>query len=84
GSPTHLLSVHVADQRTLVDRIFFAHAASLRQTAYFARLKFRGFLHSFKPKSAPPGNSTAYVWAVRKGAPPSLYTIHRIVGGTRM
>jgi ribosomal protein S14 len=24
-----------------------AHAASLRQTFYFARLKFREFLHSF-------------------------------------
>jgi hypothetical protein len=25
-----------------------AHAASFRQTFYFARWKFRGFLHSFK------------------------------------
>jgi hypothetical protein len=47
GSPAHLLSVHVADQRLLADRIFLAHAASLRQTFYFARLKLRGFLHSF-------------------------------------
>jgi hypothetical protein len=28
--------------------IFLAHAASLRQTFYFARRKFRGFLHSFR------------------------------------
>jgi hypothetical protein len=47
GSPTHLLSVHVADQGLIVDDIFFAHAASLRQAFYFARRKFRGFLHSF-------------------------------------
>jgi REP element-mobilizing transposase RayT len=31
----------------LFARIFLAHAASLRQASYFARLKFRGFLHSF-------------------------------------
>src|SRR6267142_233712 len=47
GPPTHLLSVHVANQRLLADRIFLAHAASLRQTSFFARWKFRGFLHSF-------------------------------------
>ena len=40
GPPTHLLSVHVADQGLLVGDIFFAHAASLRQTFYFARRKF--------------------------------------------
>ncbi|SRR6266436_2452580 len=50
GPPAHLLAVHVADQR-LVARIFLAHAASLRQTSPFARLKFRGFLHSFKTES---------------------------------
>ena len=49
-APAHLLSVYVADQRLLADGIFLAHAASLRQTSYFARLKFRGFLHSFKPQ----------------------------------
>jgi hypothetical protein len=49
GSPTHLLSVHVANQRLLADRIFLAHAASLRQSFYFARCKFRGFFHSFSP-----------------------------------
>ena len=27
---------------------------SLRQTLYFARLKFRGFFHSFKHKGAAP------------------------------
>jgi hypothetical protein len=42
GSPTHLLSVHVADQGLLVNDIFFAHAASLRQTFYFARWEFSG------------------------------------------
>jgi hypothetical protein len=47
GLPAHLLSVNVADQRLLAERIFLAHAASLRQSFYFARLKFRGFLHSF-------------------------------------
>ena len=47
GPPTHLLSVHVANQRLLADRIFSAHAASLRQTSFFARWKFRGFLHTF-------------------------------------
>jgi hypothetical protein len=49
GPPTHLLSVHVANQKLLADRIFLAHAASLRQTSFFARWKFRGFLHSFDP-----------------------------------
>jgi len=47
SSPTHLLSVHLANQRLFADRIFLAHAASLRQTSFFARWKFRGFLHSF-------------------------------------
>jgi hypothetical protein len=47
GSPTHLLSVYVANQRLLADRIFLAHAANLRLTFYFARWKFGGFLHSF-------------------------------------
>jgi hypothetical protein len=47
GPPTHLLSVHVANQRLFADRIFLAHAASLRQAFYFARRKFGGFLHSF-------------------------------------
>jgi len=42
GSPTHLLSVHVTDQGLLVGDIFFAHAASLRQSFYFARRKFSG------------------------------------------
>jgi hypothetical protein len=37
----------VANQRLFAGCIFCAHAASLRQTFYFARLKFRGFLHSF-------------------------------------
>jgi hypothetical protein len=32
----------------LVVRVFLAHAASLRHTSFFARLKFKGFLHSFK------------------------------------
>jgi hypothetical protein len=36
GSPTHLLSVYVADQRLLAGDIFLAHAASLRQTSFFA------------------------------------------------
>jgi hypothetical protein len=47
GSPTHLLSVHVTNQRLFAGCIFLAHAASLRQTFYFARRKFGGFLHSF-------------------------------------
>jgi hypothetical protein len=47
GPPTHLLSVHVTNQRLLADRIFLAHAASLRQTSFFATWKIRGFLHSF-------------------------------------
>ncbi len=42
GSPTHLLSIHVADQGLLVGDIFFAHAASLRRTFCFARRKFGG------------------------------------------
>jgi hypothetical protein len=42
SSPTHLLSVHVADQGLLVGDIFLAHAASLRQAFYFARRKFSG------------------------------------------
>jgi hypothetical protein len=42
SSPTHLLSVHIADQGLLVGDIFFAHAASLRQALYFARQKFSG------------------------------------------
>jgi hypothetical protein len=52
GSPTHLLPVHLANQRLLADRIFLAHAARLRQTSFFARWKFRGFLHSFFLKGA--------------------------------
>src|SRR5271155_3994536 len=48
GSPAHLLAVHVANQRLFAERIFLAHAASPRQTFYFARWKFGGFLHSFK------------------------------------
>jgi hypothetical protein len=66
GSPTHLLSVHVANQRLFADRIFLAHAASLRQTFYFARWKLGGFLHSFvsphparAPKNAPLKNEDA-------------------------
>jgi hypothetical protein len=47
GSPAHLLSVHVADQGLLVGDIFFVHAASLRQTFYFARQNLVGFFHSF-------------------------------------
>src|ERR1700722_2792265 len=53
GAPTHLLPVYVADQR-LVARVFLAHAASLRHVIFFARMKFRGFLHSFNPKGAAP------------------------------
>ena len=40
GFPSHLLSVHVADQGLIVGDIFFAHAASLRHTFCFARGKF--------------------------------------------
>ena len=47
GSPTHLFSVHVADQRLFAGGTSLAHAASLRQTVYFATRKFRRFLHSF-------------------------------------
>jgi hypothetical protein len=52
GSPAHLLSVHVANQRLFADRIFLAHAASLRQTSFFARWNSEGFLHSFVLKGA--------------------------------
>src|SRR5580658_2951235 len=52
GSPAHLLSVHVTNQWLLADRIFLAHAASLRQTSLLARWKFTGFLHSFDLKRA--------------------------------
>jgi hypothetical protein len=52
GSAAHRLSVHGAKQRLFADRIFLAHAASLRQTSFFARWKFRGFLHSFFLKGA--------------------------------
>jgi hypothetical protein len=31
----------------LAARIFLAHAASLRHTNFFARVKFVGFLHGF-------------------------------------
>jgi hypothetical protein len=75
GSPAQLLSVHVANQWLFADRIFLAHAASLRQTYFFARWKFRGFLHAFKPKSAAPGNSTAFVWVLWKGVLPAMYPI---------
>ena len=56
------MSVHVANQRLFADRIFLAHAARLRQTSFFARWKFRGFLHAFKPKSAAHSKSNAFVW----------------------
>src|SRR5208337_4092481 len=46
-APARLLTVHVANQRLFAGCIFLAHVASLRQTFYFARLKFREFLHSF-------------------------------------
>jgi len=39
------------------DQIFLAHAASLRQTSFFARWKFRGFLHSFEAKGGAPDRS---------------------------
>src|SRR6266436_2958392 len=45
-APAHLLSVDPSDQR-LVVRVFLAHAASLRHGSFFARLKFKRFLHSF-------------------------------------
>jgi hypothetical protein len=54
GSPAHLLSVHLANQWLFADRIFLAHAASLRQASFFARWKFRGFLHSFEAKGGAP------------------------------
>jgi hypothetical protein len=34
------------------DRIFLAHAASLRHAPFFARVNLRMFLHSFTLKSA--------------------------------
>jgi hypothetical protein len=43
GPPTHLLSVYVANQRLLADRIFLAHAASLRQTSFFQHGNSEGF-----------------------------------------
>jgi hypothetical protein len=52
GSPTHLLAVHVADQRLFTDGIFLAHAASLRQTFYFTTRKFGEFLHSFRTRTS--------------------------------
>jgi hypothetical protein len=52
GSPAQLLSVHGANQWLFAHRIFLAHAASLRQTYFFARWKFRGFLRSFFLKGA--------------------------------
>src|SRR5207244_12882797 len=51
-TPAHLLTVHVADQRLLARHLFLAHAVSLRHVILFARLKFRGFLHSFKLQGA--------------------------------
>ena len=51
-APTHLLSVHVANQRLLAGCIFLAHAASLRQTFYFSKIKFRRSFHSFVTGSA--------------------------------
>jgi hypothetical protein len=53
SAPLHLLPVHVADQR-LAAHIFLAHAASLRHTSFFARMKFRRFLHSLETKGAAP------------------------------
>src|ERR1700688_1231041 len=55
-TPAHLLSVDPADQR-LVVRVFLAHAASLRHTSFFTRLKFKGFLHSFQ--TARMGHATS-------------------------
>ena len=43
----HLPTIYLADQGLLAARIFLAHAASLRHTTFFARVKFGGFLHSF-------------------------------------
>src|SRR5713101_4000853 len=49
--PTHLLPVHVADQRP-VARVFLAHAASLLFFVQFSRTNLDGFLHSFVFKGA--------------------------------
>src|SRR5713226_4497644 len=38
----------------LAGDIFLAHAASLRHVDFFARLKFRGFLHSFNRRDRAP------------------------------
>jgi hypothetical protein len=76
GSAAHRLSVHGAKQRLFADRIFLAHAASLRQTSFFARWKFRGFLHSFKLKRVPPGDSTAVVWVVWARSTPTPKGVH--------
>ena len=52
GSPAQMLSVHLAKQRLFADRIYLAQAARLRQTFFFARWKFRGYLHSLFLKGA--------------------------------
>jgi hypothetical protein len=45
--PSSSLWVYVADQRLLAERIFLAHAASLRHTSLFASVNFETFIYSF-------------------------------------
>jgi hypothetical protein len=43
GPPTHLLSVHVANQRLLADRIFLAHAAAYGRLLFLQDGNSEGF-----------------------------------------
>src|SRR5580692_2336810 len=86
GSPAPLRSVPAANQRLFANRICLAHAASLRQTSFFARWKCRGFLHSFFLKG--PGLDAASLsrvvqllprFPVGSGRPPASHN-HRARG----
>jgi hypothetical protein len=62
GPPTYLLPVHVANQRLLADRIFLAHAASLRRLLFCKMEIQRVFsqLQSILTRTAFPSRS--FLW----------------------
>ena len=50
----HAPPAEASSRSSLADCTFVAHAADLRRTAYFAKLKFRGSLHKFTARDTGP------------------------------
>src|SRR2546427_3560036 len=63
--------------RSLVVRVFLAHAASVRHAILFARMKFRGFLHSFFMRVRVLTLFFARLVSTRPFTPPSQPFNHR-------